>query len=55
MCITRVKCHICNASFRKKPYFHSKVSILEVDKAVPLLLYMLYDIIYNIMNILSSI
>ena len=27
----------------------------EVDKAVPLLLYMLYDIIYKILNILSSI
>ena len=29
--------------------------MLEVDKAVPLLLYMLCDIIYKILNILSSI
>ena len=29
--------------------------MLEVDKTVPLLLYMLYDIIYTILNISSTI
>ena len=50
--------HIFNAFFQKKPYFYYvkvRVKILEVDKAFPLLLYMLYDIIYKILNILSSI
>ena len=62
-CLERDACKYICLSYAMRPSkrnrtsitFKGKYKILEVYKAVPLLLYMLCDIIYKILNILSLI